>query len=184
MLKQMEDEAKEEARLKEEKKVAAKERQGKKAFDESGVRSVMEPAQKEKADTCEKKGKELQKECLDLISEVKGDSQLAEMWSAMQGMELLSGEYCFICDSVLQAVDLVAWVVATAGRFPSPARSQLVSWFAMEQMLAMQCCIAGASAATQPGEVSQMSSTAQPLFLDQQLYSFSDAWESSEIPYA
>ena len=107
-----------------------------------------------------------------------------ELWSAMQGMELLSEEYCFICDSVLQAVDLVAWVVATAGRFPSPARSQLVSWFAMEQMLAMQCCIAGVSAATQPGEVSQMSSTAQPLFLDQQLYSFSDAWESSEIPYS
>ncbi len=86
MLKQMEDEAKEEARPKEEKKVAAKERQGKKAFDESGVRSVMEPAQKEKADTCEKKGKELQKECLDLISEVKGDSQLASSCSIALGL--------------------------------------------------------------------------------------------------
>ena len=75
-------------------------------------------------------------------------------------------------------------VVATAGRFPFPARSQLVSWFAMEQTLAMQCSMAGVRAATQPGEVSQMSSTAQPLFSDQQLYSFSDAWESSEIPYA
>ncbi len=78
----------------------------------------------------------------------------------------------------------IGWVVATAGRFPSPARSQLVSWFAMEQTPAMQCSMAGVSAATQPGEVWQMSSTAQPLFLDQQLYSFSDAWKSTEIPYA
>ena len=36
-----------------------------------------------------------------------------ELWSAMQGMELLSEEYCFICDSVLQAVESLLRVIAT-----------------------------------------------------------------------
>ncbi len=36
-----------------------------------------------------------------------------ELWFAMQGMELLSEEYCFICDSVLEAVESLLRAIAT-----------------------------------------------------------------------
>ncbi len=36
-----------------------------------------------------------------------------ELWFAMRGMELFSEEYCFICDSVLQAVESLLRAIAT-----------------------------------------------------------------------